>query len=193
MKKENILILGGTSHTMKILASYNFYNIEDITYYNKNEIYGKYDWTYLDMGDFSTIDLFLTKINDKKYSKIIFAIGNSFVGDENNIEELVLFYKAYLINYIYLINNLIKNLKSNGQIIFISSIASEIPIQNAHYSAVKAGVEAFIRSKSISMKENQILYSISPSTISQEIAKQICQVIMFSNYTVSGKTIKVGW
>ena len=192
MKK--VLIIGGTAKLAKPIISKlesNGYEISAMTFRQSNKIYGNYTWIKLDFYDKNSIINFLDVLKSNFYSKIIFLPGNSLGKIYKNISEneMISFYNAFLINYISLIIDLSNRLDYDGQIIFISSIAANIPIQDAHYSAVKAGVEAFIRSLSIQLKSGQSAFSISPATITDKMREDISNLIAESNFSYNGKTI----
>lgn len=194
MKK--VLIIGGTAKMGKFIVEIlekNNYNINAMTFRQLDKTYGNYNWINLDMYDKKTIVDFLNLITKKTYSKIIFLSGSSLGKNHKNVnqDEMIDFYNAFLINYISLIINLLDHLDNDGQVIFISSIAAKIPIQDAHYSVVKAGVEAFVRSASIQLLEQQSMFSISPATITDSMRKDIANLILNADKSYNGKTIDI--
>jgi NAD(P)-dependent dehydrogenase (short-subunit alcohol dehydrogenase family) len=195
---NNVLIIGGTARSCKTIISYlekeNF-NIDLITYRQKDKIYGKYKWTYLDFEDFNSVNNFIKNLPINYYDKIIFLSGNSISENIENIDlkELKKFYDSYLFNYNLLLTNSVKSLNENGKIIFISSIAANEAILDVHYSAVKAANQALVKSLSLYAKENQSMVSIAPGTITDDIRKQIAQLIIDINKIDNGKIFKLGY
>jgi NAD(P)-dependent dehydrogenase (short-subunit alcohol dehydrogenase family) len=195
---NDVLIIGGTARSCKTIISYlekeNF-NIDLITYRQKDKIYGKYKWTYLDFEDFNSVNNFIKNLPINYYDKIIFLSGNSISENIENIDlkELKKFYDSYLFNYNLLLTNSVKSLNENGKIIFISSIAANEAILDVHYSAVKAANQALVKSLSLYAKENQSMVSIAPGTITDDIRKQIAQLIIDINKIDNGKIFKLGY
>jgi NAD(P)-dependent dehydrogenase (short-subunit alcohol dehydrogenase family) len=56
-------------------------------------------------------------------------------------------------------------LETPGNLIYISSIAASNSSFDCHYSAVKAGVSAYLKSRSRFLDTNQSSFSIAPSLI----------------------------
>ena len=194
MKK--VLIIGGTARLAKPIISKlesNGYEISAMTFRQPDKIYGNYTWIKLDFYDKNSIINFLDFLKLNFYSKIIFLPGNSLgkIYKDVSENEMISFYNAFLINYIFLIVNLSNRLDYDGQIIFISSIAAKIPIQDAHYSAVKAGVEAFVRSASSQLLDNQSMFSISPATITDSMREDIANLILNADSSYNGKTVDI--
>ena len=193
---KNVLIIGGTSSLSKPIISKlenDGYQITAMTFRQVEKIYENYTWIKLDLYDKHSLEMFFTFLPKTFYSKIIFLSGSSLGKNYKDAtdEEWVSFYKAFLINYIYLITNLTHLLDDDGQLIFISSIAANIPIQDAHYSAVKAGVEAFVRSASSQLSNNQSMFSISPTTITDSMREDIANLILNADNSYNGKTIDI--
>jgi len=196
MKK--VLIVGGTSSlSLKVcsLLENNGYQIDVMTYRNNNKINNYYKWIYLNLEDISSIDNLLNLIPKNYYSKIIIFSGNAFI--ENNKENLFnmlkKYYESYLFNYIYMTYNFLENINESGQIISISSLAANKPVTDMHYSAVKGGVQSFLRSLSLKAKPEQALFSISPATITEDIRDQIAQIILKADSSFNGKIIEIGY
>ena len=195
---NNVLIIGGTARSCETIINYlekeNF-NIDLITYRQKDKIYGKYKWVHLDFEDFNSVNNFIKNLPINYYDKIIFLSGNSISENIENIDlkELKKFYDSYLFNYNILLTNSVKSLNENGKIIFISSIAANEAILDVHYSAVKAANQALVKSLSLYAKENQSMVSIAPGTITDDIRKQIAQLIIDINKIDNGKIFKLGY
>jgi len=194
MKK--VLIIGGTSSLAKPIISKledNGYEIAAMTFRQQDKIYDNYTWARVDFYEYESIDIFLHFLPPDTYSKIIFLSGSGLGKNYKDVteEDTASFYKAFLINYISLMMNLIHRLDDDGQIVFISSIAANIPIEDAHYSAVKAGVEAFVRSASSQLSDNQSMFSISPATITDLMREDIANLILNADKSYNGKTIDI--
>lgn len=169
---NNILIVGGTASFVKEIIDVSKekkYNIDLMTYRNIDKTNKDYNWVYLDIENRKSIDEFLNIIGNKKFDKIVITIGNTCCRDIFNVteEHVENFYKFFLINYIYIMKNLIKNLSENGVLISISSRAANRAIPDIYYSAAKAGVQSAARSLSLYVKDNQSIVSIAPSLIDQ--------------------------
>jgi NAD(P)-dependent dehydrogenase (short-subunit alcohol dehydrogenase family) len=213
---KNVLIVGGSSGLSNIIVSTlenNGYQIDSMTYRNKNKTYGSYNWIYLDLEDFESVKIFIDQLKTNYYSKIILLPGNTLGNypDFKNIPENIVrnFYNAYLFNYNWLVINLLKSLSNEGQIISISSMAANKPIRDANYSAVKAGVQAFIMSLSVSLNKDQSAFSISPGLIydtkafydsnykedisSLATKEQIANIILNADKSFNGKVIEIGY
>jgi NAD(P)-dependent dehydrogenase (short-subunit alcohol dehydrogenase family) len=195
---NKVLIIGGTAKSCKSIINNlekEHYVIDLMTYRQKNKIYGNYNWKYLDFENYNSVLNFIKDLPQKYYNKIIFLSGNSISNNiENiNINDLKLFYDSYLFNYNLLITNSIKSLDENGQLIFISSIAANKAIDDVHYSAVKAGNQALVKSLSIYAKDNQAIVSISPSTITEELRQEIVRIILSISKNDNGKVFELGY
>ena len=190
-----MLIIGGTSSIAKEqirqLES-NGYVIETMTYRQKDKVFGKYNWVKLDIENRENVLLFMANLKTI-YSKIIINIGNRMENEKISFDEADCFYKSYLVNYVFLANKLMKNLEKDGQLISISSQAANDATLDIHYSAVKAGCQAAVRSLSMYAKEGQSVYSISPGMIDDEIREKIAKAILNSNYSFNGKVIEIGY
>lgn len=196
MKK--VLIIGGTSSLAKPIISKlekNGYEIDALTFRQAEKINleKNYTWIKLDLYDTKSIEMFFSFLPDNFYSKIIFLAGSGLGKSYKDVDALEMesFYKAFLLNYISLIINLSNRLDFDGQLIFISSIAAKIPIQDAHYSAVKAGVEAFVRSASSQLSQNKSMFSISPATITDSMREDIADLILNADVSYNGTTIDI--
>jgi len=212
--EKKVLIIGGTSciagEIIKKLES-NEYKIDLMTFRQSHKVYGNYSWVHLDLEDADTVNNLIKIIKANKYSKVIFLPGNSLgpSSEEYSYERLENFYNAFVFRYNLLIMQASKSLEDDGQIIFISSIAANLPIHDAHYSAVKAGVQAFVKSLSISLKPNQSAFSISPGLIYDSFAfnqqtyvgdinelatkDQIADIISNADKSYNGKVIEIGY
>lgn len=214
MPKKNVLIIGGTSSIVPEIIKQledQGYSIDLMTYRQKDKIYGDHNWTYLNLEEESSVLNFIEKMPIDHYSKIIFVSGNSLGNYKSDIPYDVLkqFYDSFLLRYNLIINESTKSLCDDGQIISISSIAANRPIPDANYSAVKAGVQAFVRSLSCSLKPNQSAFSIAPGMIYKtrafdemnyegDISKfctpeQIASVIASADKSYNGRVIELGY
>lgn len=195
---NKVLIIGGTARSCKTIINYlekeNF-EIDLMTYRQKNKIYGKYKWKHLDFEDFNSVNNFIKNVPINYYSKIIFLSGNSISENVENInlKELKHFYDSYLFNYNFLLTKSINLLNENGQIIFVSSIAANEAILDVHYSSVKAANQALVKSLSLYVKKEQCIVSIAPTTITDEIQNEIAKIIINLNKLDNGKIFKVGY
>jgi NAD(P)-dependent dehydrogenase (short-subunit alcohol dehydrogenase family) len=88
-------------------------------------------------------------------------------------------------------------------------MAANKPIRDANYSAVKAGVQAFIMSLSVSLNKDQSAFSISPGLIydtrafydsnykedisSLATKEQIANIILNADKSFNGKVIEIGY
>jgi NAD(P)-dependent dehydrogenase (short-subunit alcohol dehydrogenase family) len=168
---KNVLIVGGTSSLApKIIEDLENkgYTIDLITYRQKNKVYGEYNWVYLDLENIDSVNELIKSVKQKIYEKLIFLSGNSLgnYGREVPYEALQVFYNAFLLRYNFLIKECSKYLSDTGQIVSISSMAANVAIEDANYSAAKAGVQAFVKSLSCQLGPNQSAFSISPGLIS---------------------------
>jgi NAD(P)-dependent dehydrogenase (short-subunit alcohol dehydrogenase family) len=214
MKGKEVLIIGGTSClTPEIIKELSLekYCIGLMTFRQENKIYGDYNWFYLNLEDILSIKKLLKLIENKKYKKIIFLSGNSLpnFGIDASYDIIQNFYDSYLLRYNFFIKESCKSLADDGQIIYMSSMAANCSVQDPHYSAVKAGVQAFVRSLSDNLKPNQSAFSIAPGLIHDSIAfheqkyqgdvkklaskEQIAKIIANSDSSYNGKVIHLGY
>jgi NAD(P)-dependent dehydrogenase (short-subunit alcohol dehydrogenase family) len=214
MENKKVLIFGGTScitpEIIKKLEEKD-YTIDLMTFRQEKKVYGEYNWSYLNLEDMSSIKNVLNEIKEKKFSKIIFLPGNSIGinGIDIPYEKLQNFYDAFLLRYVYLIQESSKLLTDDGQIISISSVAANYPVDDANYSAAKAGVQAFVRSLSCNLKLDQSAFSISPGLIYESTSfyqqdyrgdatklaskDQIAEIIASADKSYNGKVIHLGY
>jgi NADP-dependent 3-hydroxy acid dehydrogenase YdfG len=193
-----VLIIGGTAsitHEMIKQLEFNNYEIDLMTYRQKNKIYGNYKWKELNFENQQQVFNFLNSLQKNYYSKIIINVGSSFIKNynEGSFKEFETFYKTYLLNYIYIMMNLPNNLTQNGQIVSISSEIANRPYKDIHYSAVKAGCQIAAQGLSLHLKEGQSIYSIAPGLIDLKIKKQIAKIIVESTILDNGKVIEIGY
>ena len=213
INEKKVLIVGGTSCIAKEIIyelESKDYTIDLMTYRQESKIYGNYNWVRLELEQEETVNNLIDLIKDKKYSKIIFLPGNSLGNHEAvTYKRLEEFYQAFSLRYIFLIQEASKCLSDDGQIISISSIAANVPIRDAHYSAVKASVQAFVKSLSCLLKPDQSAFSISPGLIYDSIAfnqqnydgdvsklatkQQIADIISNADKRHNGKVIEIGY
>jgi NAD(P)-dependent dehydrogenase (short-subunit alcohol dehydrogenase family) len=170
-KDKKVLIIGGTSSLSPAIISeleLSGHTIDLMTFRQERKKYGEYNWVHLKLEDNDSVKRFVQSLPDEHYSKIIFTIGNT-VGVEPGKEilenDLKLFYESFVFRTIYIINKCIKSLKEDGHFVFISSVAANHPMGDPDYSAVKAAVQAFVRSLSTKLKPNQVAFSIAPGQI----------------------------
>lgn len=211
---EKVLIIGGTGGLAKTIINRMELagdTVELLTFRQEFKKHGDYNWTHLDLENTQTVNNFLKFVSDNKYDKIILiasnTLGNGIDGFDYN--RLRHYHESYYLNYIYIVSELYKVLSDHGQMVFISSMAANIAIPDANYSAMKAGLQAFIKSSSCSLKEKQIAYSISPGLIFDtqafydsnyqgDISKlatkeQIAEIIANCNYEYNGKVFEIGY
>jgi NAD(P)-dependent dehydrogenase (short-subunit alcohol dehydrogenase family) len=212
--EKKVLIVGGTSCIAKEIIEAlesNQYKINLMTFRQQWKIYGDYTWAYCDLEEVDSVNNLIDLIKKDKYSKMIFLPGNSLgpVVGEHSYEQLEAFYNAFVFRYNFLIKEASKCLTEDGLIISISSIAANIAINDAHYSAVKAGVQAFVKSLSLKLRPNQSAFSISPGLIYNsttfnrqkytgdisELATkdQIAKIIANADKSYNGKVIEIGY
>lgn len=218
MKK--ILVIGGTNKTaINVSESLEKYGneISLLTYRDIQKTTKKFkNWSYLDLYDSYSIELFLKEQENKKYDQIIFFISDSAKPYAKNLnfnsESLANFYGIFCVNYLILIKNLINNLSNNGSIIYISSSASETGAKNITYSSAKALIENYVLSLNNFLKDEQSAYAILPYTIFDSnfynslsednpiklknstivYPKDIADIIVESSI-YKNKKVKIGW
>ena len=213
INEKRVLILGGTSCIAKEIIEKlesKEYIIDLMTFRQKHKTYGNYNWTHLELEKEESVNSLIKIIQGKKYSKIIFLPGNSLGNHEEiTYSRLEEFYNAFALRYNFLIQESAKCLSEDGQIVSISSIAANAAINDAHYSAVKASVQAFVRSLSCSLKPGQSAFSISPGLIYDSIAfnqqsyggdvsklatkDQIAEIIANADRSYNGRVIEIGY
>lgn len=214
---NNVLIIGGTASICdKIVKSFedNGYSIDLMTYRQKEKINSTHEWRYLDINDFNSIETFLKSIEGKEYKKILLTPASS--ASHKNIidtsrEDLVRFYGNFFVNYMILVKELLNNLSVDGEIIYISSIAANVPNNDVNYATGKGAMQTFIRSMSTKVTGSQAIYSISPGLIydtpafnhndprnynndvSRLATKEgIAEIILNGGAEKNGKIIKIG-
>lgn len=168
-KPKKLLVIGGTSilsEKIAHLARLENYEIE-ITSRGK-KICNYADNQYeLDLDSLENVKNFLLEVSGNEYHRIIILTGEASGIEVNSTATIAIhgYYTAHLINTIYLIDRLMSNLETPGNLIYISSIAATNSSFDCHYSAVKSGVSAYIKSRSRFLANNQSAFSIAPSLI----------------------------
>jgi NAD(P)-dependent dehydrogenase (short-subunit alcohol dehydrogenase family) len=168
-KPKKLLIVGGTSvlsESLAQLAGIENYEIHSTSRGGKICSYANNQYD-LDLSCLGHVEDFLNVISPHKYERIIVLTGKAS-GIEVNAkasEAINAYYTAHLVNTVHLIDKLLMNLDTQGNLIYISSIAATNSSFDCHYSAVKAGVTAYIKSRSRFLEINQSSFSIAPSLI----------------------------
>jgi NAD(P)-dependent dehydrogenase (short-subunit alcohol dehydrogenase family) len=168
-KPMKLLVIGGTSilsESISQLARIEEYQIETTSRGGKVCSYADTQHE-LDLSSVSSLEEFLRGISTHRYNRIIVLTGETsgIDVDANGTEEINAYYNTHLINTVYLIDQLLAKLETPGNLIYISSIAATNSSYDCHYSAVKAGVTAYIKSRSRFLSANQSSFSIAPSLI----------------------------
>lgn len=166
-KQKKLLVIGGTSilsESLAQLARLENYEIDATSRGGKLCRYANNQYD-LNLSSLSNLEEFLRKISLRKYHRVIVLTGAaSGIEVDTNISEAIdAYYTAHLINTVYLIDKLLMKLETEGNLIYISSIAASNSSFDSHYSAVKAGVSAYIKSRSRFLDGNQSSFSIAPS------------------------------
>lgn len=195
---KNVLIIGGTARSAnKIINALenNQYSINLMTFRQKSKIYGNYNWIELDLENDISVTNFIKSLPKNFYSKIIFLSGNSLSKKyiDINKDELKHFYNSYIYNYNQIIIECMESINESGEIIFVSSIAANRPINDVHYSAAKAANQALVKSLSLYVNNNQSIYSIAPGTITDDVLNKIIEIIINGNKNNNGKVFEVGY
>jgi NAD(P)-dependent dehydrogenase (short-subunit alcohol dehydrogenase family) len=195
---KNVLIIGGTSSLSKDIVKLleaNEYTIQAMTFRQSSRVYGDYKWVPLDLIRLDQVNEIIGLMNANKYSKIIFLSGGTLDPNikEHSYETIEYFYKSFIMHYSLLIQESSKSLDRDGQIIFISSRAANLPSSDPYYSAAKAGIQAFVRSISLILKENQSAFSIAPGAIDSSIKDQIAKIIAEADKSYNGRVIEIGY
>lgn len=216
---NNVLMVGGTSSISEGISQEleNMgYTIECSTYRNLEKIENSSrNWEKLDLYDLNSVKNFISTQSGKKYSKIVFVIANSastLDGSLNlDIPALKTFFGDFIVNYMFLMKELIANLKEDGSMIYISSVAANMPYKDVVYSTGKAVMQCYALDISTHLSKNQSICAISTGTIYESEAyythsndwlienkdrltskKDIANLVDKSDLTYNGKVIKLG-
>jgi NADP-dependent 3-hydroxy acid dehydrogenase YdfG len=216
---KKVLIIGGNATMCDGIITElekNKYEIDLLTYYDSTKINNNnYKWKFLNLLDQDSTDSFINSLEDDYYDKIICTptywsgTNNPFVTTREYLNEV---YGKFVINYMVLIRNLLKKITKDGHIIYISSIAANIPVDMVDYSAAKAVMQAYVSAISKKAKDNQVIYSIAPEMIYETIAfyhrdkdnflepidklikkEQIAKVILNANLSYNGNVVIMGY
>jgi NADP-dependent 3-hydroxy acid dehydrogenase YdfG len=214
VNNKKILVIGGTSSITPAIINelaLSGHTVDLMTFRQEQKKYGEYNWVYLKLEDNDSVKNFIQSLPNSYYSKIIFTIGNSIGESGVDIPEddLKIFYESFIFRTISIINQCIKSLKEDGHFVFISSVAANQPINDANYSAVKAAVQAFVKSLSTTIKPSQVAFSIAPGLIYDTQAfyeseykwdidklctkEKIAKTIAEANLDTNGKVIEIGY
>lgn len=160
--------MGGTSRI--------FEGIRDKAIHSGYQVYGTtrvptglidHNFFRLDLANKESIDDFQFQLGEFKFQRILILTGESSFRYSEGLDALNIskFYETHLINTIAVIENLTGRLSESGNLIYVSSIAALRSSYDYHYSAVKAGVAAYIKSKSRFLGAKQSMFSLAPSLI----------------------------
>jgi NAD(P)-dependent dehydrogenase (short-subunit alcohol dehydrogenase family) len=168
-KPKKLLVIGGTSilsESLAQLARIENYEIETTSRGGKICRYANNQYE-LELSSLGNVEEFLRSIATHKYHRIIVLTGEASGIDVNSnaTEAINAYYTAHLTNTVYLIDQLLMKLETPGNLIYISSIAASNSSFDCHYSAVKSGVSAYLKSRSRFLESNQSSFSIAPSLI----------------------------
>jgi NAD(P)-dependent dehydrogenase (short-subunit alcohol dehydrogenase family) len=166
---KKLLVIGGTSilsESLAQLARNERYEIDTTTRDGKSCSYASNQYE-LDLGSLGNVETFLERILMRKYHRIIVITGEAsgIEVNSNATDAINAYYTTHLTNTVYLIDKLLMKLETPGNLIYISSIAASNSSFDCHYSAVKAGVSAYLKSRSRFLDTNQSSFSIAPSLI----------------------------
>lgn len=168
-KPKNLLVIGGSSilsECIAQLARNDNYEIDTTTRGGKVSGYANNVYE-LDLNSRDSVTDFLKCIEMRKYERIIVLTGEAsgISVNENDSHAINAYYNAHLTHTVYLIDKLLMKLENPGNLIYISSKAASNSSFDCHYSAVKAGVAAYVKSRSRFLNSNQSSFSIAPSLI----------------------------
>lgn len=172
-EREKLLLIGGTSSLSQAItknALNNHYEVYS-TYRTYSKIFSNSEiiWNYLDISKVEEIDKFLITLNDKKFTRIIYVIGQTSLGMQKEIscDELSKYLKIQLTNALYLIQHIVKCLddKKKSNFIFLSSRAGLYGSFDWPYGVVKAGIQNMVTSLSNKSNFNTSFFSIAPGLI----------------------------
>lgn len=169
-RNKKVLIIGGTSSlASKIIecAQVDGYELYCTTRRNKFEDNHKVTWLNLKLESLDSISDLLTQIREEKFERIIVLLGAVTNRDYFQIqyEEIAEYYRTYLTNLNYLFTKLISHLEELGNILLMSSRAASNPSFDAHYSAVKSGLEGYVRSSVRVLSPMQSAVTVSSGLI----------------------------
>jgi len=149
---DQVLILGANSRIARTLLKKMETSYPDVTLVSKSAIddlnLKPYSFVSLNLNEQKSVENFIMKIGEKKFDFIYIFIGavSDLETTSSSLEEITKYYVAFAASLNFLISKLQNNLKSSSTLIFLSSRAAHRPSYDAHYSAVKASTEAFIKS-----------------------------------------------
>lgn len=164
-----LLIVGGSSalaEYLGILARSHKYEVTAT--FRSQETHSNFDsCAFLDLSSISSIEDFLSTHANAKFQRIIILTGSeSGIGTNlESISKIESYYATHLVNTIYFLDKILDKLDLVGNLIYLSSIAAINSSFDCHYSAVKAGISAFIKSRSRFLEPNQSAFSVAPSLI----------------------------
>lgn len=171
---KRILLIGGDSslaHNLVAHASVENYEIHKTSrkLEDHEQIVGVGTTHYMDIDSVASINEFLNSIVDLDFIQIYFLIGKLSHTSPLNLNYSITrtYLEVYSANTCYLIDKLLMKLSKTekSRFVFISSRAASKKSYDALYSAGKASVSAFIRSRSSFLLANQVAVSIETGLI----------------------------
>jgi NAD(P)-dependent dehydrogenase (short-subunit alcohol dehydrogenase family) len=165
---KRVLVVGGTSRI--------FEGIRDKAIQSDYQVYGTSrgsteltdrNFLRLDLANRESVDDFGVQLGEMKFQRILVLTGelSAHFSEEFGSFGISKYYETHLVNTISVIESLIERLTEPGNLIYISSIAALRSSYDYHYSAVKAGVSAYIKSRSRFLHANQSMFSLAPSLL----------------------------
>lgn len=179
--KKNVLILGANSSLAQGLIEKA--KSEDFVVYGSRrninisiQSISNSNLLELDIESKDSIANFLEAVHNLTFERIYVLIGklSNKQPQKLDFDFMTRYLETYSTNLIYLIDRLICRLSFERPsfLVFISSRSANQPSYDVLYSASKASVSAFIRSKSALLTSNQIAVSVSSGLL---IGSEMCR------------------
>ena len=162
-KNHKLLILGGNSSFAHNLIEYSQKEQYEIfaTFRGEKSLLAtkEVNLLSLDITNLTSIEKFLTQINDYRISYVACLIGSlSEINTRNVYEESKKYIETYVTNLVYLLEGLQQKnrLSNNCRVLIMSSRAVKYGSFDYYYAISKAAVEAYVKSKSKSSPQIRI-------------------------------------
>lgn len=164
--EADVLVIGGDSSLAQPLmeARRRFgFSLVSTTRRSKTKNPEGIEWEYLDISVPSSVSAFLSKFSDRRFDLIAVFVGAPSK-DFSSKSEYIDLYLTRMIGFLDSLICLLK-IESPSGLTYISSRAALYPSKDIYYSAVKAGMSAALRSRSLTLPNNQVVFSVAPGLI----------------------------
>jgi NAD(P)-dependent dehydrogenase (short-subunit alcohol dehydrogenase family) len=189
--QADVLIIGGDSSLAQPLIearrSFEF-SLVSTTRRSETKNSEGIEWAYLDISVPSTVTSFLSRFSYRRFDLIAVFVGAPSK-DFSSKSEYIDLHLTRMIGFLDSLIGLLKPDSPSG-LGFVSSRAALYPSRDIYYSAVKAGVSAALRSMSLTLPKNQVVFSVAPGLVlGSSMANDMPDDLVGNHWERSGQSL----